>query len=176
MSRKLQVLLTIGLLLMLTQTAVLADGPEDPPPIEIEEDWVGWVASEQLRSALPVSKSGRGLAPNSTHPVPGGGYAWAQAYLGWAPLRMDAIAKTGLSSEVTGEYLCSAKVTQVYKDGVPKGASAPKSKWLSGGGEVSAKKSVYEWVYGHTWRNDTEHIVTGNGFDWRPTNSVSVTL
>lgn len=177
--RKLSILLTVGLLLVLASTAVSAD---DPPPIKIEEDWEGWVASEQLRSPLPAKESNGkigpdGVAPNSVDPVPGGGYAWAQAYLGWTPLRMDGIAKTGLSSGVIVDYYCAARVKNVYKDGDPKGGTGHVGYWIGGGMDVQAKKSVYGWVEGHHWENRTSHLVTDfEWYEWGPQHSVSVDL
>lgn len=175
MLRKLQVLLVIGVLLMSLPSAVLAKDPNPPiPPIEVEEDWIGWVASESLRSDRSTGRASV-LSANSssTKSLPGGGYAWAQAYLGWAPLRMDAIAKTGLNGAIQDFYVAS-RVVQVYKDGVGKGGTGHVGYWTMSG-PVQAKKSVYGSVFGATWKNDTSHLVTDfEWFEWGPQHSVSV--
>jgi hypothetical protein len=163
--------------MMLMPPVVLAEDPFPPiPPIEIENDWIGWVASEPLRSdrpAIPGGASVLSVESGSTKSLPGEGYAWVQAYLGWAPLRMDAIAKTGLNGAVESFY-CASRVVQVYKNGTPQGGTDRVGYWTMSG-PVEAKKSVYGSIFGATWKNDTSHLVTDfELYEWGPQNSVSV--
>lgn len=172
MLRKFQVLLAIGVLLMLLPSAVLAEDPNPPGSrLEMEEDWIGWVASEPLRTDRQSPKA---LSSSSSQGLPWGGYAWAQAYLAWAPLRMDAIAKTGTSGTLLDFYVKS-RVVQVYKNGVGKGGSSLVAYWTGANSPVQAKKSVYGSIFGATWQNNTSHGVTDfEGYDWAPYHSVSV--
>jgi len=107
--------------------------------------------------------------------VPGGGNAYANAILSWWAWRMDGKAETGLDCNVVLTYVLQATAVQVYKNGISKGGGGMANGSGSGCAKFTSTKSVYEWVYGATWRLDTSHVVTGNSFDWRPTQTIYAT-
>lgn len=88
---------------------------------------------------------------------------------------MDGIATTGLSNGVWNNYTVMAQAKQVYKSGTPKGGAGEVWGTRTGGGSVPSTKSVFEYVYGFTWRLDTRHAVTGNGANWWPTQTIFAT-
>ncbi len=102
-------------------------------------------------------------------------YAIAQATLAWTVARIDGIADTSLSSSVPGTYSLCAQAAQVYKNGVPKGGAGQVCGARTAGGSVRSKKSVYEYVFGYTWRLDTNHAVTAPGYSWYPSLTVYAT-
>ncbi len=165
------VAVAFGASLPATMTPALAGGPAEKESAKLPNDWIG--------SVSVGGKPGQGditpLASNATVPLPGG-YGWAQALLGWTQLRMDGVGQTGLSSGITDVYSLGAQATQLYKDAVAQGGTGMFWGSRSGGGSMSATYSVWDWVYGKTWRVDTNHVITGNGKDWRPSLTVSVTL
>lgn len=152
-------LMMSGLLVSFATSARAGDGDGSDEPAA--EEYEGSVSSNLL---------------GATHSVPGGGYAWAQAEIGWTPLRADGVSKTGLSSGVTGTFSLCAKVTEFFKNSVPQGSSAQVCGARTGNGTVTSKKKVYEVPYGDTWRADTEHAVTASGFSWYPTQTVTYTI
>lgn len=159
-------------MLLTTAGPTFADegsGGDKPQPAN---DYIGSVTSTLQSDPLPAGKTGFEVpGTNRTNPTPGGGYAYANAMLAWAPLRMDGTAQTGVEG-TTLVFALMAQVVQVSKNGVPKGGAGPNWGYGSGGAQVSATKSVYEWVFGSQWRLDTCHVVTGNNFDWRPCNTI----
>lgn len=166
-------LLIVASLLFVTTSSALADGGDDGK--ETPDDYIGQV-SATTSDALPTRTGSRpGIQPNAVNPVPGGGYATAQATLAWAVARMDGIADTGLTSNVQGTYSLCATATQVYKNGVPKGGAGQVCGARTGGGSVRSKKSVYEYVFGYTWQLDTNHAVTAPGYSWYPSLTIYAT-
>lgn len=161
------IIIVLGLLLVTATNAMAGDGNDNEP-----DDYVGQV-STTISDTIPRLKPGKqGIQPNATNPVPGGGYATAQATLAWAAARMDGIANTGLSSGVTGTFSLCATATQVYKNGTPKGGAGQVCGSRTGGGSVQSKKSIYEYVFGYTWRLDTNHAVTAPGYSWYPSLTI----
>lgn len=131
-------LLVAASLLFVNTSSVLADGGDDSK--ETPNDYTGQV-SAATSDALPARTVIRpGIQPNAVNPVPGGGYAIAQATLAWAVARMDGIADTSLSSSVVGTYSLCATATQVYKNGVPKGGAGTVCGARTGGGSVQSKR------------------------------------
>lgn len=166
----LSILTVLGLLLVTTTNAMAGDENDN----ELN-DYVGQ-ESTTISDVIPRLKpSKQGIQPNATNPVPGGGYATAQATLAWAAARMDGIAVTSLSSSVTGTFSLCATATQVYKNGTPKGGAGQVCGARTGGGSVQSKKSVYEYVFGNTWRLDTNHAVTASGYSWYPSLTIYAT-
>lgn len=167
-------LFALGLLLTVMAFPASAGNTPVIPPVKIEKDWIGWAVSDtQSKGAVAVS------APNAskTAALPGGGTAWAQAYLGWSALRMDAVASTGFDgARVSFDFV--SRVVQVYRNSVAQGGSTREEGWRNPpSGSLSAQKSVYGYVGGATWQSNTAHIVTDfKAFQWTPNNSVSVTL
>lgn len=45
----------------------------------------------------------------------------------------------------------------------------------TGGGSVRSKKSVYEYVFGYTWRLDTNHVVIVSSYSWYPSLTIYAT-
>ncbi len=165
-------LLIVAGLLFSTASSVLADGDDSK---DTPNDYIGQV-SATTSDVLPVRAGIRpGIQPNAVNPVPGGGYAIAQATLAWAVARMNGIADTSISSGVQGTYSLCATATQVYKNGVPKGGAGQVCGSRTGGGSVRSTKSVYEYVFGYTWRLDTNHAVTAPGYSWYPSLTVYAT-
>lgn len=113
---------------------------------------------------------------DATKSIPGGGYAWAQTQIGWTPLRTDGVAKTGLSSGVTGTYSVCSKVDGVYKNGNAKGGTTQVCASKTGGGQVTKTKQVFEIPYGNTWRADTSHGVSAGSFSWWPSSTLTYTI
>jgi hypothetical protein len=165
-------LIMAGLLFSTTANVLADDGDNGK---ETPNDYIGQV-STAISDVLPGRAGMRpGIQPNAVNPVPGGGYATAQATLAWAVARMDGIADTSLSSSVQSTYSLCATATQVYKNGVPKGGAGQVCGARSGGGSVRSKKSVYEYVFGYTWRLDTNHSVTAPGYSWHPSLTIYAT-
>jgi hypothetical protein len=171
MWKTLKILLAVGLFLaVMPLSASAGKGSGVVRPIKPKTDWVGWTASDPLiigDASIP--------GPNSSSvAMPGGGSAWAQAYLGWTSLRMDADAVTGLD-HVTRSFYVAARVVQVKKNGQPMGGSRGLGTWSTTG--VHDGLSIYFGaVYGFKWENSTSHLVTDYGqFSWGPTAYVSVT-
>ncbi len=166
-------LLIVASLLFVNTSSVFADGGDSSK--ETPNDYIGQV-NATTSDALPALTVIRpGILPNAVNPVPRGGYATAQATLAWAVARMDGIADTSLSSSVIGTYSLCATATQVYKNGVPKGGAGTVCGARTGGGSVQSKKSVYEYVFGYTWRLDTNHAVTASGYGWYPRLTIYAT-
>jgi len=164
------VMLIVMSLSFATTTSAAAGGGGDDE--ETPNDYVGQVSTTTSDAIPHLTKGKPGIQPNAVNPVPGGGYATAQATLAWAAARMDGIAKTSLSSGVTGTFSLCATATQVYKNSVPKGGAGQVCGARTGGGSVQSKKSVYEYVFGYTWRLDTNHAVTASGYSWYPSLTV----
>lgn len=160
-------MLTMFGLLFSAFTSVMAEESDNE-----SNDYVGQV-STTASDAIPRLKGNKPeISPNIVNPVPGGGNAIAQATLGWAAARMDGIANTSLSSGVAGTFSLCATATQVYKNGTPKGGAGQVCGSRTGGGSVQSKKSVYEYVFGFTWRLDTNHAVTASGYSWYPSLTI----
>ncbi len=162
--------LAFSVLFFVTMMPAFADGPDGKGNAVSKRDWIGSVST----GGLPAKGGIVPLASNASIGLPGG-YGWAQATLGWTQLRMDGVADTGLSSGVTNVYSLGAQAAQVYKDGNPQGGAGMTWGSRSGGGSVNSTYSVYGWVYGATWRVDTNHAITGNGADWWPSLTISAT-
>ncbi len=132
------------------------DGSDEPS----EEEYLGFVSTSEGIDGV-------------TQQLPGGGSAYAQAQIGWAVLRVDGIAKTSLSSGVTGTFSICAKADEVFKDGTSMGGVGQICASKTGGGSVKSTKKVFTAPFGHLWQVDTEHSVTAAGFNWYPTNTLS---
>jgi hypothetical protein len=158
-------LVAVGLIFSATTSALASEGDDSK---ETPNDYVGW-ATSSTSDNLP------GIQPNAVNPVPGGGYATAQSSLGWTAARMDGIANTSLSANAQGTFSLCATSTQVYKNGVPKGGAGQVCGSRTGGGSVQSKKSVYEYVFGHSWRLDTNHAATASGYSWYPSLTIYAT-
>lgn len=166
----LPILLLCAILVVAVSPVAANEGDGDKP--QPRSDYVGSVSS-MMRSG-PLPRTARGPTTSSTNQTPGGGYAYANSMLAWAPFRMDGTAETGLVG-TTLVFILNARVVQVYKSGTPKGGAGPNWGFGSGGAQVSATKNVFEWVFGSQWRLDTSHRVDGNGFLWTPTNTIYAT-
>lgn len=119
--RFLVVVVMCALLLAAPSSVFADDGSDHGKRGDREGKYVGSV-SVTIRS--DQSNKGDGpIVPSSTQPMPGGGYAWAQAQLAWTWLRMDGIAKTGLSSGVTGQFNLCARVLELTRDSVGMGGT-----------------------------------------------------
>ena len=162
--------LVLGVLFFATMLPTFADSPEGKGNGASKRDWIGSVST----GGMPTKGGIVPLASNASISLPSG-YGWAQATLGWTALRRDGGADTGLSSGVTNVYTLGTQAAQVYKDGNPQGGAGMTWGSRSGGGSVSSTYSVYGWVYGVTWRVDTNHVITGNGTDWSPSLTISAT-
>lgn len=150
-------------LLFIVSPSYAGDGDGTDGPSEREE-YEGYVST------------GSGL-DGPTQSVPGGGYAWIQAAIGWTPLRTDGVAKTGLSSDVTGSFYVCARVINVFKNGYSKGGTADVCPgYVTGGATVKAVKKVFEIPYGNNWQVDTSHLVWAYPFNWGPTHSLTTNI
>lgn len=140
-----------------------------------KENYIGQVSKTTTNNIPYLSLRHDGIRPSKVHQVPGGGNAIVSASLGWAAARMDGMADTSLSSGVFGTFSLCATAVQVYKNSVQKGGAGQVCGARTGGGSISSIRSVYEYVYGSTWRLDTAHAVTAPGYSWYPSQTISAT-
>lgn len=167
------IILIVSLLLITNPNSALA-GNSKGNRTQQDDEYVGSVSSGRVYSnPLPAPANSKGgIIPNASNPVPGGGYAWANAILAWSYLRMDGMADTGLTSDVTEVYSLCARATEIFKDSVSKGGESWDCDPFTGGGSIRSKTQVFEIPFNHTWRLDTNHGVSASGYNWWPSITI----
>ena len=166
----LSILFVLSLLFITPKTVALSGKEKDKTP----NDLIGHVSTSKT-NAIPYLHTGRAGILGGVHQLPGGGTATVTANLGWTAARMEGAAITQLSSNTYGTFSICAKAVQMYKNGVQKGGAGQVCGSRTGGGSISSTQIVYEYVFGSTWRVDTTHGVTAQGFSWYPSQTISVT-